>query len=337
MNSNHKVNIYELAKATGFSASTVSKAINNTGRISEATRQKILKIASEMNYVASYHAKTLSNQKSWIIAVIFSDNLWSGFSHPYFSVILEHFKRRVEEEGYEITFINRFMSKNKMSYLDFCRYRKVEGVFMVNSYSLSKEIPELIESGIPIVTSDAGSLNIPTIVSDDRAGGKLAAEYLLDLGHQKIYHIAGPQYTVSGRRRLQGFEQAMEERNTPGYEIIEAANFGFDDGYNATIKIIESGKLPTAIFAAGDWLALGAIKALSQHSIRVPEDISVIGYDDLEFVKYTNPALTTISQRKEKIGVACANYLLDKISDKEPEIAKLDVELIERETCKRIK
>lgn len=336
MNDKPKVNIYELAEATGYSTSTVSKVINNTGRIGEKTRAKVLEKAAEMNYVPSYHAKTLSNKKSWIIAIIFSDNLFTGFSHPYFSVILENFKRKVEEEGYEVTFINRNMGKNEMTYLDFCRYRKVEGVYMVNSYSLSKQIPELIESGIPIVTSDAGNMNLPTITSDDKAGGKLAGEYLHELGHKNICHITGPLYTVSGQKRLEGFKEAMKEKGNVEYTMLEADNYGFEDGYNSAMKIINSGKLPTAIFAGGDWIALGAIKAFLENSIRVPEDVSIIGYDDLDFVKYTNPALTTISQKKDEIGVACADYLLDKISGKEALVKKLDVELIERNTCRRL-
>lgn len=336
MNEKHKVNIYELAEATGYSTSTVSKAINNTGRIGESTRKKIIDKASEMQYVPSYHAKTLSNKKSWIIAVIFSDNLFTGFSHPYFSVILENFKRRVEEKGYEVTFINRNMGGNEMTYLDFCRYRKVEGVYMVNSYSLSVQIPQLVKSGIPIVTSDAGNMNIPTITSDDKAGGRLAANHLIKLGHTNICHISGPLYTISGQKRLDGFIEIMNENNNEEYSVMEADNYGFEDGYKCAMKLIESGKLPTAVFAGGDWLALGAIKAFLKHSIRVPEDISIIGYDDLDFVKYTNPALSTISQKKEKIGLACANYLLNTIEGKETIIRELDVELIDRETCRKL-
>lgn len=336
MNEKPKVNIYELAKETGYSTSTVSKVINNTGRIGESTRKKILEKASEMNYVPSYHAKVLSDKKSWIIAVIFSDNLASGFSHPYFSVILEHFKRRVESEGYEVTFINRNMGKNEMTYLDFCRYRKVEGVYMVNSYGLSKQIPQLIESGIPIVTSDAGNLNIPTITSDDKLGGRLATKHLIDLGHTNIVHISGPLYTISGQKRFDGFKEMMSENSLDNSKVVEANNYGFEDGYNSAMDIINSGELPTAVFAGGDWLALGAMKAFHQHSIRVPEDISIIGYDDLDFVKYTNPALTTISQKKDEIGYACADFLLETISGKEAVARKLNVELVVRETCKKI-
>ncbi len=336
MSMDNKINIYELAKATGYSVSTVSKTINNTGRISESTRSKILEKASELNYVASYHAKALSLKKSWIIAVIFNDNLWSGFSHPYFSVILENFKRKVEASGYEVTFINRNMGNTKMTYLEYCQHRKVEGVFMVNSYGLSKQLPELIASGIPIISSEVGSLDIPSVTSDDVRGGKLAAEYLIGLGHKKITHIAGPLYTVSGQNRLDGFEEVMKQHNNQEYDVLVADNYGFEDGYNKALEIIQSGTLPTAVFAGGDWLALGAIKAFSNHNIAVPHDVSVVGYDDLDFVKFTNPALTTVSQRKEEIGDKCATFLLDQIAGKDVTSHILDVELIERETCKRL-
>jgi len=331
---NGKVNIYELAEATGFSSSTVSKAINNTGRISEKTRKVILDKAHEMNYVASYYAKALSQKKSWIIAVIFSDNLGIGLSHPHFSVILESFKQEVEQAGYEVTFVNRNMGNSEMTYLEFCRYRQVEGVFIANFYSLSNQLPELIDSGMPIVSADSGDLEMTTITSDDVQGGRLATEYLIGLGHKRINHIVGPFYTVSAQHRNKGFEEVMKEHGTTDYVVYEAANYGFEDGYDQAIAMMENKEMPTAVFVSGDWMALGAIKAFRENGVNVPEDISVIGYDDMAFLQYSYPALTTIRQNKKEIGVTSAKHLIDKINGKEVKSVKIDVEVIERETCK---
>ena len=331
-----KVNIYELAQATGFSPSTVSKALNNTGRISEATKKKILEKASEMNYVASYHAKALSLKKSWIIAVIHSDNLGIGLSHPHFSVILENFKQEVERSGYEVTFVNRNMGNTEMTYLDFCRYRNVEGVFLVNYYGYSKQLPELIDSGLPLVSAEIGDGDVTSITSDDLQGGKLAAQYLLDLGHKSFAHIAGPLQGKSSLDRYRGFKDVLYESNNFDMKLYEAFNYGFDDGYQKALEIIETGKLPSAIFAGGDLLALGAIKAFTEHNIKVPEDISVIGYDNLDFLKYNTPALTTIGQNKQQIGITAANYLMDKISGEEKDSVTIPVEVIERSTCKKV-
>lgn len=332
----NKVNIYELAIATGFSVSTVSKALNNTGRISEVTRQKILAKASEMNYVASYHAKALSLRKSWIIGVIYSDNLGMGFSHPHFSVILEAFKTEAEQQGYEITFINRNMGNTPMTYLEFCHYRQVEGVFIVNYYSLSKQVPQLIESGIPLVSADGGFDDIPTITSNDTLGGELATKYLYDLGHRRIYHIAGPSYTVSGQKRQDGFKNFVNQHPDIDYKIYEAVNFGIEDGYEQVSIMLKENTLPTALFVAGDWMALGAIQALKVHQIKVPEDISIIGYDNLEFLQYSEPALTTVSQNKRAIGKTAAEYLIKQING-EPVSSKLiDVEIVKRDTCKKM-
>jgi len=209
----NKVNIYELAELTGFSTSTVSKALNNTGRISEATRKIILEKATELNYVASYHAKVLSSKKSWIIAIIYSDNLGTGLSHPHFSIILESFKQEVERNGYEVTFVNRNVGNNKMTYLEFCNNRKVEGVFLVNFYELSKQLPELAQSGIPLVSTEHVSFNVATVTSNDYEGGRKAAEYLVNLGHtKKVYHIAGPLSNIAAQKRLKGFIEVMNER-----------------------------------------------------------------------------------------------------------------------------
>ena len=333
MKTKRKANIYELATKSGFSVSTVSKALNHTGRISEATREKVLKVASELNYIPSYHAKALSLNKSWLIGIIYSDNLGIGFSHPHFSVILEGFKQEAEKEGYEITFINRNMGNRSMTYLEFCRYRQVEGVFIVNYYSLSKQVPQLIESGLPLVSSDAGFDDIPTITSNDILGGVLATQYLYDLGHKKIDHIAGPSYTISAQHRKKGFLQVINEHHDIISNIYEAHNYSIEDGHQQALKIIEKNDLPTAIFVAGDWMALGVIQALKEHDIKVPEDISIIGYDDLDFLKYSQPALTTVSQNKLEIGKRAAQYLIQQINGETVSSLDVDVEIIERETC----
>lgn len=335
MKTKRKTNIYELATKSGFSVSTVSKALNHTGRISEATREKILKVASELNYIPSYHAKALSLNKSWLIGIIYSDNLGIGFSHPHFSVILEGFKQEAEKEGYEITFINRNMGNRSMTYLEFCRYRQVEGVFIVNYYSLSKQVPQLIESGLPLVSSDAGFDDIPTITSNDILGGVLATQYLYDLGHKKIDHIAGPSYTISAQHRKRGFLHVINEHDDIISNIYEAHNYSIEDGYQQALKIIEKNDLPTAIFVAGDWMALGVIQALKEHDISVPEDISIIGYDDLDFLKYSQPALTTVSQNKLEIGKRAAQYLIQQINGETVSSLNVDVEIIERETCQK--
>ncbi len=335
MKTKRKANIYELATKSGFSVSTVSKALNHTGRISEATREKILKVASELNYIPSYHAKALSLNKSWLIGIIYSDNLGIGFSHPHFSVILEGFKQEAEKEGYEITFINRNMGNRSMTYLEFCRYRQVEGVFIVNYYSLSKQVPQLIESGLPLVSSDAGFDDIPTITSNDILGGVLATQYLYDLGHKKIDHIAGPSYTISAQHRKKGFLHVINEHDDIISNIYEAHNYSIEDGYQQALKIIEKNDLPTAIFVAGDWMALGVIQALKEHDIKVPEDISIIGYDDLDFLKYSQPALTTVSQNKLEIGKRAAQYLIQQINGETVSSLNVDVEIIERETCQK--
>ena len=335
MKTKRKANIYELATKSGFSVSTVSKALNHTGRISEATREKILKVASELNYIPSYHAKALSLNKSWLIGIIYSDNLGIGFSHPHFSVILEGFKQEAEKEGYEITFINRNMGNRSMTYLEFCRYRQVEGVFIVNYYSLSKQVPQLIESGLPLVSSDSGFDDIPTITSNDVLGGVLATQYLYDLGHKKIDHIAGPSYTISAQHRKKGFLQVINEHDDIISNIYEAHNYSIEDGYQQALNIIEKNDLPTAIFVAGDWMALGVIQALKEHDIKVPEDISIIGYDDLDFLKYSQPALTTVSQNKLEIGKRAAQYLIQQINGETVSSLNVDVEIIERETCQK--
>lgn len=329
------ISIYDLSKATGFSTATVSKALNHTGRISEKTRNTILLKATELNYIPNFHAQALSAKKSWIIGIIFADNLWAGFSHPYFSVILEHFKRTVEEQGYEVVFINRNSGQRQLSYLEFCKNRKLDGVFIVNYYSDSKQIPELIHSGIPTVISDYGDLDVPSIVSDDYSGGVMATNYLVSLNHKKIYHVAGPLETFAAQKRRDGFLSVVKESSID-YKVINAYHYAVDNGYQVTKELIQNKDIPTAFFAGSDWLALGIIKALKEENIDVPNDVSVIGFDDLYFIEYTSPSLTTIAQNKKQIGVESAKTLIDKIHGNEVKSKVIDVSIVKRDSCRKI-
>ncbi len=329
---NNKVNIYDLARETGYSSSTISKALNNTGRISETTRKKIISKAKELDYVADYNAKVLSSKKTWLIGIIYADNMGVGFSHPFFSQILENFKNEIESEGYEITFINQKLGQNKMSYLDFYRHRNLDGVFVATFGNDDDELRELIESGVPVISVDSGNWEVTSVVSDDIKGARLAAKYLLNLGHEYICHIAGPLYAVSSQKRIQGFEEVLQEAGNR-YLVVVADDFTYEGGYKQAKAISQRVRKPTAVFVSSDWMALGAIKAFQENSLRVPEDISVIGYDNIEFLKYSTPALTTIAQDVKKIGKEAANSLIDLINGKNVKTKKLDVKLVERETC----
>ena len=200
-------------------------------------------------------------------------------------------------------------------------------------------LKELTESGIPIVTVDNGLINVPTIISDNFQGTRMALEYLMLKGAKHIAHIAGPMRSFSAMERLQGYKDTLENHTMTVDEnlVVEAYNYDYNSGKNALLQLIKQNSgIPDAIYAASDDIALGAIIALKELGYEVPKDVSVIGFDNIELTRYTSPSLTTVSQNKMMIGTEAAKHLIALINQETniaPGIVKrVPVELIIRES-----
>lgn len=331
--------IYDISKATGFSPTTVSKALNNYPDVSEKTKQIILKKASEMGYIPNSHARILTTKKSWTIGILFDEKLNVGIKHPFFNAIIESFKKNVEMKGYDLLFISKDIGKNPITYLDHCKIRGVDGVIIITSDPKNEQIQEIINSDFPCVLVDNESDVASSVYSDNLRGCYLAVEYLYSLGHRKIAHIYGSQETFAGKIRYEGFINALKRLNLEKIDeyLVDGGYFSFDGGYRAMKKILEIDDRPTAVFVSGDLMAFGAINAAKEEGLRIPEDISIIGYDDLEMCRYFTPRLTTIRQNTELIGEQAANILIDAIDKKIARTSVIvPVELIIRDSCKSL-
>ncbi|UTT42520.1 LacI family DNA-binding transcriptional regulator [Exiguobacterium aurantiacum] len=333
--------IYDLAKKTGFSITTVSKALNNYKDVSEKTRAKILKAAAEMDYLPNAHAQSLSTKKSWAIGVMFSEANEVGMKHPFFNGIIESFRHATEEHGYDLIFASRNLRNRDMSYLEHFKHRAVDGIVVICSDRMDEQVQELMQSDIPIVVVDMDSANCSVVYSDNTEGARLAVNYLHELGHRHIAHIAGDSSIDAGAARVKGYELAMEELDLPiqpGY-LVNAGFFSVEEGKQAMEKLLQLESPPTAVFVAGDQMAIGAIEAVHEHGLRVPEDISIIGYDDIEMIKYITPKLTTIRQDTDEIGEAAAELLIEQMTAKERRTERrvIPVQLIERASCAPVK
>jgi len=183
--------IYDLAKITGFSITTVSKALNNYKDVSEKTRAKILQAAAEMDYLPNAHAQSLSTKKSWAIGVMFSEANEVGMKHPFFNGIIESFRHATEEHGYDLIFASRNLRNRDMSYLEHFKHRAVDGIVVICSDRMDEQVQELMQSDIPIVVVDMDSANCSVVYSDNTEGARMAVNYLYELGHRHIAHIAG--------------------------------------------------------------------------------------------------------------------------------------------------
>ena len=337
-----KKTIYDIAKELDLAPSTISKVLNNTGSVSQKTRARVQSHVKRVGYVATSNARILKSKKSWTIGIVFSDESEIGLEHPFFSSVLQSFKVYVEKKGYEIVFIVSYIGENKMSYLQWCRNKKVDGVLIVIGDINDKNIIELVNSEIPCVSTDISMNQLHSVYSDNESGMVQAFDYAEQLGFDKIAVIPGPLSAKAYLERFEAYEKLMAERNLsirPGY-IALARSYGFTSGFEAVTEMLEQvEELPEIILAGSDDIALGVIRGIEAKGYHVPNDISVIGFDDIHFAKHYTPALTTIRQDKTEIGVRSAQVLLDLIEQKDeihPVITKIPVSLIVRDSTKQL-
>lgn len=327
-----KKTIVSVAKDLNLAPSTVSKALNNKGYVSKETKDRILAYVEEVGYIQDASARILKSKHSYTVGVLFSDISLVGLAHPFFSQILQAFKNYVETEGYEVVFILDKIGQRKMTYLEWCKHKKVDGVFIVSGNLTNPMIIELVNSDIPCISTDFIMDKLTTVISDDYEGIKLAIEYGLSLNKKHIHFINGPLSSVAFQARQDAFIKLTQKLNIKT-TISNAEGFGLNSGYKALNSLLSTDIKPDFIMVGSDDLAFGVIKALQDKGINVPNDISVMGYDDISFSSIFTPALTTIKQDKQEIGHITAQKLLSLIKNEEPkvkEVIKIPVSLIKR-------
>jgi DNA-binding LacI/PurR family transcriptional regulator len=330
------VDIRDIARLAGVSTATVSKVLNNYTEVSDATKARILKIVEEVGYIPNSSARALSTKRTWLIGIVYSEHLHIGLEHNYFSGVLEAFKTEVESLGYDVVFI----SGKDIGYLKRCQVRNVDGVFVVTADMMDTGLTELFDSKIKCVTTDVPYKSIPLVYSDNRQGSILAIDHLIQLGHRRIAHIAGPLTTIAGQERLDGYRQGLVNA---GIEfdaslVIEAAEYDSNSGYECMKKLLNLPQRPTAVYVMCDLTALGVIHAINECGLKVGEDISVVGFDDIELASHIHPALTTVKQDRKAIGKALAQILNKSINHEKVDVRTLiDTELVVRESTTPLK
>ncbi len=334
--------IYEIAKIAGVSPTTVSKVINNYPDVSDKTRARIQKILNEENFLPNAQAQFLSTKRTWTLGIVYFEDLGVGLNHPFFSAVLEAFKKQADKHGYSLLFGSKNDRLKNDTFLEYFKYRSVDGIAIICTDPNDKETLELIESDFPIVVIDMFNKNTSTVTSDNVEGCNLAINYLYDLGHRKIAHISGASYSDNwpSTIRKEGYIKAMNRLNLKildGY-IADGVNFDVSGGYKAMKDLLKLKERPTAVFASCDKIAIGAINAIKEVGLSIPEDISIIGFDDIELAKYITPKLTTIRQKCDEIGKTTVDLLVEQINQKAKlKINKIiPVELMERDSCRKI-
>ena len=330
------VTIKELSAECGLSVSTVSKALNDYPDVSPDTREQVRAAAERLGYHPNAVARGLKTGRTFNLGVLYSDDSDSGFTHHYFSPILESFKAEAEKRGYDIMFITHHMQRTQMTYLEHCNYRNVDGVCLVCCHFDDPEVHELVASPLPVVTIDHLFHNRTCVQSENRRGMVELTQHALSLGHRRIAYVYGSDAAVTDIR-LTSFLRTMREANIPVPEEYLVCGWYHDPAATrkAVERLLDVTPRPTCILMSDDYAALGGMQAITARGLRIPQDISVAGYDGVPLLQMCQPQLATVEQDTRRIGSEAARKLIHLIEEPRttlPEIVTVPCRLLPGET-----
>lgn len=327
--------IRELANRVGLSMSSVSKALNGYPDVSEKTRLMVMQAAQEMNYVPNMHARALKSKRNYNLGVLFTDDQQSGLTHPFFSVVLEGFRKEAEKKGYDITFIGHRLGENGITYLEHCRSRELEGICIACIDFNLDEVRELVEAELPLVTVDRPFRNRGCVLADNAGGMKQLVEHMVQLGHRRIAFIHGNDDSRVTKIRVDTFLTVMKEHGltVPPDYLTTGEYTNPMSCYAAAERLLNLPEPPECILACDDFASNGVMTLALERGLRVPGDLSVAGYDCIEMMRNYHPRLTTIDQNAVSIGQTAAKLLINQIEGGAPETRTVPSILVPGETA----
>ncbi|MBI3991006.1 MAG: LacI family DNA-binding transcriptional regulator [Candidatus Omnitrophica bacterium] len=336
------ITLKDVSRKAQVSVGTVSRVLSRSKTavpISERTRAKVLKIAEELNYHPNIFARGLRLRKSYTIGLIIAD-----IEDPFYGPIIRGIEEILLLNGYHFLLSD---AKNDGTRETFCcedlLKRQVDGILIsgVPANVKEKGMEILKQKQIPVVLIGRISrLNFPVVIVDNEKGGFYATEHLIKLGHRRIGFLSGPEEQPDCLKRLIGYKMALKRYDIKFEEcLIAKANHTPETGYTVMKELLQSIPGLTACFAYNDLIAVGAMRAINEEGIKIPEDFSIIGYDDIRVAPYLEPPLTTIRQPLKEMGVKAASLILKLISSKKAKDtnAILEPELVIRKSTGMVK
>ncbi len=308
------VTIQELSKLCGVSVSTVSKALNGYSDISDKTRALVIKTANDMGYFPNANARALKLKKTYSIGVLFNTLQNIGLKNDYFAHILEAFKEEAAQNGYDITFIEHYIGRRKMTYLEHCQYRHFDGVCIMCADFENEEVIRLVNSDIPVLTIDYAFQKAYSIISDNYGGMKQLVNYIIRQGHTDIAYIYGVNSLVT-RNRVDGFLDTLEDNGltVPPEYLRESLYRNMLTAEEQTMKLLQLPNRPTCIIAPDDTSAMGVVSAIRKCGLQIVRDISIAGYDGIDSTQFIGIKLATVRQERDAIGRQAAKKLIEMI------------------------
>ncbi|MGZ8567370.1 MAG: LacI family DNA-binding transcriptional regulator [Actinomycetota bacterium] len=336
--------IRELAEQLGVSVATVSRVLNGYPDVAPDTRERVLAAIRESDFTPVRAARSLVTGRTHVIGVILATgDGHPDLQHPFFQEVLVGLKHRAGGMGFDLLLFSVGSTGNGSGggashrYLARARQHRVDGVVVMGVDRHDPDVEELVSSGIPMMAVDLDLEGGRTghVTSDNVAGASLAVRHLAELGHRRIALIGGAGDTRPGVERLLGYRRELERlglEHRPEY--VREGDFYPESGHVATGELLDLPEPPTAIFAAADLMAAGAIQAITERDRSVPRDVAVVGFDDIHIAALLQPSLTTVRQNKQGLGAAAAVSLIGMIEDPEldPPVVVVPVELVIRDS-----
>ncbi|WP_173915412.1 LacI family DNA-binding transcriptional regulator [Halobacillus sp. Marseille-Q1614] len=324
--------IKDVAKRAGVAVSTASYALNGIDKVSSATIEKVLKAAQELNYKKSGFASDLKRTKTNTIALILSD-----LSGPYYSELIKGVQEVTASNGYDLIACSS-VGGDKSTASKFLKEKRVDGAIVLAQNITTELIKSSAREDFPVIVLDR-EVDSPYAVHvevNNWQGGYEATEYMINKGHRTIAYVSGPLNSHDNEERFKGYLKALEHHDIPYQSRWKiGGEFTREGGYRATKMLIAQQNLPEAIFFANDEMAIGGLQAFSEKKIKVPEDISVIGFDDIQLSEYVHPPLTTVKQPKYEAGALAVHLIFQLLAgEKVEKTYNLATEFVERQSVK---
>ncbi len=323
--------IHDVAKRAGVAPITVSRVINNSGYVSDTTRQRVDEAINELGYVPNTLARSLRSKRSHTIALVVTD-----ITNPFFTMIARGVEDVTSASGFTVIFCNTDESESKEEkYSHILAQKQVDGVLLIPACSNPASVKFLQSKNIPVVLLDR---NVPDVQADlvrcDSVGGAYhLVKRLIDLGHKHISIITGPEGVSTSDDRVMGYLQALTEAGLADKKQIFSGSFTQVSGYELVFQALAKTPKPTAIFGANNFISIGVMKALRDADIQVPEEISVVSFDDLPTAMIVDPFLTVAAQPAYEMGKKATELLLSRLGDAYSYVHQeitLPTEIIER-------
>ena len=328
--------LQEIAKYAGVSRSTVSRVMNDHPNVDQETRARVLSVAERLNYQPNIAARGLAAGRTRILGLVIPMGVSALFTDPYFPLLIQGISSACNANDHSVMLWLAEPEYERRTMRQILQAGLVDGVILASALMDDPIMEALLKRDLPFVMvgrhPDNNQVNYVDV--DNLNSAREMVTYLLRTGYNRVATIAGPHNMIAGSDRLQGYMAALRERRVPNDpNLVVEGDFTEEGGYRAMQKLIRLH--PDAVFVASDAMALGAIRALREAGLRVPEDIAITGFDDMPFAARTEPPLTTVRQPIQRMGAVAAETLIDLIThpDKQPRRVILASELVIRQSC----